>query len=70
MSIRDQDRDPYTISKISAKYQLCAIHTADNTDGKVTGGGKKFTAGRNLSRPRYSGERPYGRYKRISESFT
>ena len=37
-----QDSDPYTISKLSAKYQFCAIHTADNTDGKVTGGGKKF----------------------------
>ena len=25
------------ISQLSAKYQLCAIHTADNsTDGKVT----------------------------------
>ena len=24
------------ISKLSATYQLCAIHTADNTDGKVT----------------------------------
>ena len=30
-------RDPYSISKLSAKYQFCAIHTADNTDGKVTG---------------------------------
>ena len=30
------DRDSYTISKLSAKYQLCAIHTADNTDGKLT----------------------------------
>ena len=29
----------YTISKLSAKYQFCTIHTADNTDGKVTGGG-------------------------------
>ena len=37
--------DPYTISKLSAKYQFCPIHTADNTDGKVTGGGKNFTAG-------------------------
>ena len=36
------------ISKLSAKYQFCAIHTADNTDGNVTGGGKNFTAGRNL----------------------
>ena len=27
------------ISKLSAKYQLCAIHTADNTDGIVTEGG-------------------------------
>ena len=28
----------YTISKLSAKYQFCAIHTADNsyTDGKET----------------------------------
>ena len=25
----------YTISKLSAKSQLCAIQTADNTDGKV-----------------------------------
>ena len=24
------------VSKLSAKYQFCAIHTADNTDGKVT----------------------------------
>ena len=24
------------ISKLSAKYQFCVIHTADNTDGKVT----------------------------------
>ena len=31
--------DPYSISKLSAKYQFCAIHTADNTDGEVTGGG-------------------------------
>ena len=45
--------DPYSISKLSAKYQFCAIHTADNTDGKVTGGGKNFTAGRKLSRHRY-----------------
>ena len=30
------DRDPYTISKLSAKYKLCAIYTADSTDGKVT----------------------------------
>ena len=30
------DRDPYTMGKLSAKYQFCAIHTADNTDGKVT----------------------------------
>ena len=28
--------DPYTISKLSGKNQFCAIHTADNTDGKVT----------------------------------
>ena len=27
---------PYTISKLSAKYQFCAIHTADTTHGKVT----------------------------------
>ena len=26
----------YTMGKLSAKYQFCAIHTADNTDGKVT----------------------------------
>ena len=24
------------MGKLSAKYQFCAIHTADNTDGKVT----------------------------------
>ena len=24
------------ISQLSAKYQFCAIHTADTTDGKVT----------------------------------
>ena len=30
----DCHRDPYTISKVSAKYQFCAIHTEDNTDGK------------------------------------
>ena len=35
-------------SKLSAKYQFCAIHTADNTDGKVTGGGKNFTAGKKI----------------------
>ena len=34
--------DPYSISKLSAKYQFCAIYTADNTDGKVTGGGYFF----------------------------
>ena len=28
------DRGPYTICKLCAKYQLCAIRTADNTDGK------------------------------------
>ena len=28
--------DPYTMGKLSAKYQFCEIHTADNTDGKVT----------------------------------
>ena len=32
----------YSISKLSAKFQFCAIHTADNTDGKVTGCGKKM----------------------------
>ena len=42
------------MGKLSAKYQFCAIHTADNTDGKVTGGGKMFTAGNFLSRHRYS----------------
>ena len=25
---------PYTIGQLCAKYQLCAIRTADNTDGK------------------------------------
>ena len=44
----------YDISKLSAKYQFCTIHTADNTDGKVTGGGKNFTAGRNLPLHRYA----------------
>ena len=29
------DMVPYTISKLSAKSQFCAIRTADNTDGKV-----------------------------------
>ena len=29
------DMVPYTISKLSAKSQFCAIQTADNTDGKV-----------------------------------
>ena len=29
------------MGKLSAKYQFCAIHTADNTDGKVTIGDKK-----------------------------
>ena len=28
--------DPYSIGKLCVKYQFCAIHTADNTDGKVT----------------------------------
>ena len=43
------------MSTLSAKYQFCAIHAADNTDGKVTGGGEFFTAGRNLSRHRDRG---------------
>ena len=29
-------KDPYSIGKLCAKYQFCVIHTADNTDGKVT----------------------------------
>ena len=29
------DMVPYTISKLSAKSQFCAIQTADNTGGKV-----------------------------------
>ena len=29
-----QDRHPNTISKLSAKYQFCAIRTADTRDGK------------------------------------
>ena len=33
----------YSISKLSAKFQFWAIHTADNTDGKVTGCGQKNT---------------------------
>ena len=28
--------DPNTISKLSAKYQFCAIRTADTRDGKLT----------------------------------
>ena len=40
-----KDRDPNTISKLSAKYQFCAIHTADNTDGEVTAGGYFFAGG-------------------------
>ena len=31
-----QDRHPNTISKLSAKYQFCAIRTADTSDGKLT----------------------------------
>ena len=31
-----QDRHPNTISKLSAKYQFCAISTADTRDGKLT----------------------------------
>ena len=42
---RTGQREPYSISKLSAKYQFCAIHTADNTDGKVTGGGIIFHGG-------------------------
>ena len=26
----------HSIGKLCAKYQFCTIHTADNTDGKVT----------------------------------
>ena len=33
------------ISKLSAKYQFCAIHTADNTDGKSHGRGIRFHGG-------------------------
>ena len=32
----DDDDDPNTISKLSAKYQFCAIRTADTRDGKLT----------------------------------
>ena len=46
----------FDLGKLSAKYQFCTIHTADNTDGKVTGGGTNFTAGRNLSRQRDQNE--------------
>ena len=31
-----QDRHPNTINKLSAKYQFCAIRTADTRDGKLT----------------------------------
>ena len=31
-----QDRHPNTISKLYAKYQFCAIRTADTRDGKLT----------------------------------
>ena len=31
-----QDRHPNTISKLSAKYQFCAIRTADTRDSKLT----------------------------------
>ena len=31
-----QDRHSNTISKLSAKYQFCAIRTADTRDGKLT----------------------------------
>ena len=48
-----EDRDPYTISKLSAKYQFCAIHTADNTDGKSHGRWTKFHGGKKLPRHRY-----------------
>ena len=44
--------DPYSISKLSAKYQFCAIYTADNKDGKVTGGGYFFAAGYFFARHR------------------
>ena len=40
------------MGKLSAKYQFCAIHTADNTDGKVTGGGYFFAAGYIFARHR------------------
>ena len=33
-----------SISKLSAQYQFCTIHTAHNTDGEVTGGGYYFFA--------------------------
>ena len=41
------------ISKLSAKYQFCAIHTAENTDGIVTGGGYFFAAGYIFALHRY-----------------
>ena len=45
--------DPDSIGKLCAKYQLCAIHTADNTDGKVTMGEYKpwTNHGRNMDDP-------------------
>ena len=33
------------MSKLSAKYKLCAIYTADNTDGEVTAGFFFFAGG-------------------------
>ena len=41
-------------------YQFCAIHTADNTDGKVTGGGKFFVAGNFFALHRHLTTRPIG----------
>ena len=40
--LRSKDRGlfTYNIDIVGqGSYQFCAIHTADNTDGKVTGGG-------------------------------
>ena len=37
------------ISKLSAKYQFCAIHTADNTDGKSHGRRDKSSRGINIT---------------------
>ena len=45
------DRHPHTISKLSAKYQLCAIRTADTRDGKLTTRGVYPESKHNFSLP-------------------